>query len=995
MFQRCSVFGILMLSLSSVEAQLDPGDALQTMTVADGLEVITFAADPEIVSITNIDVDHRGRVWACECVNYRSNNGRRPEGDRILILEDEDGDGTCDTQKVFYQGRDIDIAMGLCVLGNRVIVSCAPHIILLEDTDGDDRADQKRILLTSDAVAQHDHSLHSFVFGPDGRFYGNFGNTGHRLKSPDGKPITDAQGRVIQDGGKPWHGGIAFRCDRDFRNFEVLGHNFRNNYELTVDSFGGVWQSDNDDDGNEAVRLSYVMTGGNYGYLDELTGERWQKNRIGQHSWKGKRHWHFNDPGSSPNVIELGNGAPTGVTVYEGRLLPPAFQNQVLFCDAGPHVTWGMNVTGDRAGFRSNPLDLLKSTDKFHRPVDVAVAPDGSVYISDWYDPVIGGFRQDDIQRGRIYRIAPPGHRSTSEKVDLSSPESAARALRSPNYCLRAQAWLAFHRFQHTGLSVLNSLLRDESPQIRARALWLIGQIEGQEEAAVLSAAEDEHPDVRVTALRIAAQTDHRLEEVITRFVNDSSPRVRAEAAVHLQYLPVERVPDPWAQLALMHTSGDRWSLEALGIGARRNWTACLEAWIAVSSRQSRPAKHEIIWRSRGTQTPALLADILENLQPEEDGARYVRAFDFQQQNARRDAALLRVALMSGLPDKLTTAAFERLPSGLVDDPNRRAELVRRLRKVPVTSGMLNLIRRSGLREAADVLLRASLEQKNELRVDALVLLLDLEQQSVIKTKLDSDDYETLAAMGEVLALSADSRSIELVVPFILNESIPTSARRRAAVALAGGATAPLVLELVKEKKLPVAIRLAVAGPLCIHRDPEIAKEAHRLFPLDPTVDARPLPPLPELVRMKGNAKSGRQMFFETGKCVTCHQLEGQGKDVGPDLSSVGTKLARSAMFESILYPSASISHNYDSFAAVTLDGQVITGLRVNENKEQIQLRQNNGLLRTLQRSDIDEIRKLEVSLMPDGLHRTMTVQQLVDLVEFLSEQRARPSPQK
>ena len=164
--------------------RLSPEDALAKLVVAEGLQVNTFAADPGIVNISNIDVDHRGRVWACECVNYRSNRGKRPEGDRILILEDTDVDDVSNKQTVFYQGTDIDSAMGLCVLVNKAIVSVSPDNPLLEDTDGDDKADKKSVILTSDAIFQHDHSLHSFVFGPDGRFYGNFGNTGKRLIDP-------------------------------------------------------------------------------------------------------------------------------------------------------------------------------------------------------------------------------------------------------------------------------------------------------------------------------------------------------------------------------------------------------------------------------------------------------------------------------------------------------------------------------------------------------------------------------------------------------------------------------------------------------------------------------------------------------------------------------------------------------------------------------------------------------------------------------------------
>ncbi len=127
---------------------------------------------------------------------------------------------------------------------------------------------------------QHDHSVHSFVFGADGKLYFNFGNTGKKLCDRDGNPIKDRWGRVIDDSGKPYRQGMVFRCNEDLSDMEVLGHNFRNNYEVAVDSFGSLWQSDNDDDGNRATRINFVMEFGNYGYVDELTGEGWQVERA-------------------------------------------------------------------------------------------------------------------------------------------------------------------------------------------------------------------------------------------------------------------------------------------------------------------------------------------------------------------------------------------------------------------------------------------------------------------------------------------------------------------------------------------------------------------------------------------------------------------------------------------------------------------------------------------------------------------------------------------
>ena len=110
--------------------------AVAGLTVANGLHASLAASEPMLKSLTNIDIDHKGRIWACEVVNYRKHKNDRPEGDRILILEDTNQDGIVDTSKVFYQGRDIDSALGLCVLGNRVIVSAAPYVWEFIDENG-------------------------------------------------------------------------------------------------------------------------------------------------------------------------------------------------------------------------------------------------------------------------------------------------------------------------------------------------------------------------------------------------------------------------------------------------------------------------------------------------------------------------------------------------------------------------------------------------------------------------------------------------------------------------------------------------------------------------------------------------------------------------------------------------------------------------------------------------------------------------------------------
>ena len=643
---------------------------LAQMKVADGLEVGLFGLEPMVVNPADMDVDHRGRVWVTEGANYRSSFQKwgvlRPDGDRIQILEDTDGDGIADKAKTFYQDLSINTALGICVLGNKVIVSSAPYIFVLTDTDGDDVADKRELLFTTDVgQADHDHAAHAFVFGPDGKLYFNCGNAGRVLRRPvqkdlplhgkltkeqieGGTLVKDASGREISDKGRPYRQGMAFRCDIDGSNVEVLGHNFRNNYELAVDSFGTVWQSDNDDDGNQGVRINYVMEGGNFGYSDEMTGAGWGQKRTGWESEIPKRHWHLNDPGVVPNFVQTGAGAPTGIAVYEGDLLPAVFRGQVVHCDAGPRVVRAYPATKDGAGYAGTVTDILTSTDDWFRPSDVAVGPDGALFVADWNDSGVGGhFMADqklDTMTGRIYRVAPKGNRPAVPKLDLKSAKGAVAALRSPNHETRYLAWNALHEMGGKASKELKKAWNGTEPRQRARALQLLARIKGNELKQVTEALKDTDSDIRVAGLRLARELGLDVIALAGPLVDDPSPQVRREVAIALRGSSAPAAPALWAKLAARHDGKDRWYLEALGIGADRQWDAYLGAYLAaVGERWDTPAGRDVVWRSRSKQTPALLVKMITDKKTTEpEKQRYLRAFDFIN-GPEKDAALLQL----------------------------------------------------------------------------------------------------------------------------------------------------------------------------------------------------------------------------------------------------------------------------------------------------------------------------------------------------------------
>ncbi len=629
-----------------VDISRDAQQAVAGFDIAPGLAVELFAAEPQLLSPTSIDVDHLGRVWVCEAVNYRhfrnTDNEPRSEGDRILVLEDTDGDGRADKQTVFYQDPEIDSPHGVCVLGKQIIVSAGEHVLVFTDEDGDLKPDSKKVLFSGISGVQHDHGIHAFGVGPDGKLYFNFGNEGKQLRSAAGETIVDKAGNVVNDSRNPYQQGMVFRCNPDGTELETLGWNFRNNWEVCVDSFGTMWQSDNDDDGNRGTRINFVMEFGNYGYRDELTGATWKSERIGLEKEIPLQHWHLNDPGVVPNILQTGAGSPTGICFYEGDLLPAPFQNQIIHTDPGPNVVRAYPVEQDGAGYRASIRNLVQGVrDPWFRPVDVCAAPDGSLFVADWYDPGVGGHRMGDIEHGRIFRVIPAGHKGyVVPKVDLASPAGAVEALQSPNLATRFMAQQKLAVFGTGAISELEKLFNaGSSTTMRARALWQLGLVGGNPDKYVEAALASPAPELRIVGIRMARQHNLNMLEIVKELVNDTSPQVRRELAIALRHNLDSQAADLWVQLAVQHNGKDRWYLEALGIAADRQWDVFFDAWLRrVGENWNTPAGRDIVWRCRSPKACKYLAEIISETESEEEQYRYFRAFDFHEGSTKLEA---------------------------------------------------------------------------------------------------------------------------------------------------------------------------------------------------------------------------------------------------------------------------------------------------------------------------------------------------------------------
>lgn len=971
----------------------EPANALRGLTAAEGLKVGLFAHEPMLTNPTNMDIDEKGRVWVCEGYNYRNQaNPQDPykkEGDRIVIMEDTNGDGVADKQTVFYQGTDVDAALGIAVLGNKVIVSCSPNVFVFTDEDGDGKADKKDTLFTAVGGFQHDHAIHSFNFGPDGKLYFNFGNEGHTIRDKHGKEIRDMAGNMVNNSGHPYRQGMVFRCNPDGSDFEVMGHNFRNNYEVAEDSYGTMWQSDNDDDGNRGVRINYVMSYGNYGYTDEFTGASWGDHRINMEDSIPYRHWHLNDPGVVPNLLQTGAGSPTGILIYEGDLLPERFRNQIIHADAGPNIVRSYAASPDGAGYKAVINNIVEGTgDNWFRPSDVCVAPDGSLFIADWYDPGVGGHQVRDLERGRVFRVTTKDHKNyLIPALDLSTPESAAKALQNPNLSARYLAWEKLHRWGDQAVPALKNMYHSGNARFRARALWVLSKIPGKGLQYAQDALKDTDQNIRITGLRAACELHGDTVALVKTLLNDPSMAVKREAVISLRHCRSQQVPELWAGFAAQYDGKDRWYLEALGIGADGQWDADFAAWLKLENNNwNTVAGRDIVWRSRAAAALPLLAVIIADpASKPEQHLKFFRAFDFHAEPAKQKVLL---SLLDGHHPQQN--AIDEYVLLLIDaaktlvTPKLKKMIDSGLSQAKGSPEYVDIVRRFHLWDKGPELMALVVNTKDrDMQADALRLLLYTGGEKLIYPVLQQK-VEASRNLIKTLGDLEDKKTKTILQTIMLDKQYSIDWRRDALLAMGKDWTGEdRLLALQKNKKLPVDLQ-DTAGTILMNSNREtMRRSASQYFKATSPVKANSIEPIETLVRLKGDEQSGKVIF--TSYCTSCHQANYAGINFGPNLSEIGSKLSKDALYAAILQPSAGISFGFEGYIFKLKNGVQLLGYVASETADEVSIKLIGGITEKHKKAEIAEKKPYGRSLMTEGLPEAMGQQKFVDLVEYLS----------
>jgi len=947
----------------------DPDSELANFELLPGYEVNLFASEPMLANPIHMTWDSRGRLWVACSWSYPQVEPGGVANDKIIILEDTDGDGRADKSTVFADG--LYIPTGLELTNGGCVVGQSPDVFFLKDTDGDDVADVKELLLTGFGIEDSHHSISAWRRGPDGKIYFQEGIFLHSQ--------VETQHGVVRN----FNGGV-YQYNPRTRKLQMFARGTGGNpWGLVFDRWGQPFMANN-------PRILYLEPG---------TGAMTQKPPIG------------------PLIV---TDKQCGGDLISGTHLPEEMQGQFLTGRFKSRMVARYEFIDDGAGFSANVLPpLIKSKHPNFRPVDVKIGPDGAVYVADWYNSIINHAQHDfrdprrDHQHGRIWRITHKDRplvekpelvgRSVPELVDqLGSLETWNRhqarkelSEREPDQVLAAvEAWVA----------TLDPM-REDYDHCLVEAMWACQNVERVSESILERVLSAEDGNARSAGTRVIRDWHDSLSDpvgTITRMANDPFPRVRMEAVLSGSHVArAEVVP---AMMHVLDHDQDRFinavippALAAL----RPHWGPRLEKDELAFAN---PAHREFVELLAGISLDKRVRALFTNPGPPQNELKQIKAMlvkspsvelvqimvDGVAQN-RVQSDLVTLMLLEVLGDIGQKGSFEAprqmtaLSENLADENDAIAVAIAdtlgawKLQQTgrDLIAVMRDMGRAPAVRQAAAVALAklGRTEFVNELLTMA-------------KTGDIAGRYHAAAALiwadleyaKDVLAalLTTDpgpADPVSLVQGFTrirLGDS-------QLAAALEGIRIHPRVVSTVAEwhrqtgqlsSRLTGFFEQPSSGSLSV----DLLSENQELLVAD--------------VEKLGDPARGELIYRRPAlACTSCHGIGPVGPETGPNLVSVGAAAGASYMVESILSPNAAIAEHYENMMFTLRDNSTRVGVVTYESAEEIVYRDSaqGGKEVTLQVSEIER-KTVMPTLMPSGLADQLeNRQEFLDLAIFLA----------
>lgn len=953
---------------------LSPLDSHAKLKPGPGLAIDLLLSEPEIAQPLFLNFDERGRMWVVEYRQYpepaglkmlsrdkfwRAAYDRVPAPpphhvrgkDRISIHEDTNSDGTFDKHSVFVDGLNIATA---CVKGRGgVWVLNPPYLLFYPDRDNNDVPDGDPVVHLQGFGLEDTHSVvNSLRWGPDGWLYAAQGST---VSADVVRPGIDKT---------PVHsmGQLIWRYHPETRRYEVFAEGGGNAFGVEIDAKGRIFSGHN---GGDTRGFHYVQGG---------------------YSQKGfEKHGPLSNPYAFGYFPAMKHPQVPRFThtflIYGDDALPEQYRGKLF--GVAPLLSHVVVSEIKPLGSTFETRDVgfaATSADPWFRPVDIKEGPDGALYVADWYDGQVNHFRnhegQIDRTNGRIYRIR-SADAAPSRSADLGkkSTDELVVALTTGNAWARQTALRLLGDWKDPStVPALRRMLRDGTGQPALEALWALHFVGGLDETTALSTLEHTDPYVRLWTVRLLGDENRVSPTIAAKLVERAQAETNVEARNQLactaRRLPAalglpmvarlithkEDATDPQIPLLLW------WAIEA----------RCENDRDAVLALFQDPA----FWNQPIVETQIL--------------ARLMRRFAAS--GSRKDL-LTCARLLERAPGKPQTSqlmlgfeqAFKGRPlAGLPD------ELAAALAKSGGGSLLLDV--RRGRPEAIDEALRIVADDKadRQRRLACVEVFGEVKQTRSVGPLLEiverSRDDELRSIALTALLPYDDPRIAAAVIARY--RDLPDSVRDSALTLLASRKASTLAfLQAVDRKAVdPATVSQEAVRRLTVHHDDRIASMIGRHWgAVEGAASSELQRQVEQFVRIaqsgSGDRAKGRALF--SASCAKCHTLFGQGGKVGPDLTAY-QRQDIATMLLSIVNPSAEIREGFETFQAATNDGRVVSGLLVEKDPRVLILRGADGQTITLRRDEIDEVQPQRQSLMPEGLLKSLSEQQVRDLFAYL-----------
>jgi putative membrane-bound dehydrogenase-like protein len=927
----------------AVRSPVAPQESLAHFVVAPGLKIELVAHEPNVIDPVAIRFDELSRMWAVEMRDYPTGTPGKRGGSRISVLEDADNDGFYETSVVFAE--NLPFATGIQPWKGGVFVTMAGRVAYLKDTTGDGKADVDETWYTGFAEENTQLRANHPTLALDNHIYIANGLRGGAIvdaSRPDAKPVSIS--------------GMDFRFDPLMRKFEAVSG--AGQFGLAFDDYGNRFVCTNR---NPAI---HIVLEDRYLKKNPLVAVASVSHDVAK-AGDESRVFPIGRAWTTSNLHAGQFTAACGLEIYRGDALPAEFYGNVFVCEPTGHLVHREIMKPHGVTFTSKPAyegkEFLASRDEWFSPVSLEVGPDGAVYVVDMYRAVIEhpDWMPEELRkrpdllwgndRGRIYRVVPQDFRRPAPP-HLSSMPSArlVELLAHPNAWWReTAARLLLERQDKTVARALQTMaLSHNSVLARIHALRLLQGFHLVSDGLLGRMLQDSNPRVLEQVLCVAEShlaTGGQAPGLVARIDLRDDARLRFQTLLSGMSLPwPPKLPtDSWEQAAMLLAARD--------------------------------------------QAGTVLSDMLQH-QP---------LLDANVEHPKRFVAdLARLAATLWHDKEQTSAALDALFS---NDTYRRVGLASFLKETQRQHGSLKSVRkrldnaaRDSLDQAFDAARRDAADSNLpvEVRSEAIDLLRASADSVALLAGIALGDQNPAIRARAITALPVGS-GLDTWRRLLRDFSQETPALQAAILQglLADRHRASLLLdELVAGSIKPASLGASRVNQLLKHRDAEIRRRAETIFAEALPADReQALADYERVLNMPADPAHGRAVFRK--HCANCHRVENFGVNVAPDISDTREKSPKQLLTD-IIQPNRAIDSNYFSYTAVATDGRVYTGILTAETSTSVALKEAEGRIVTLRRSEIDELHSNGISLMPDGLEKLIPPQEMADLISFLKNWR-------